>query len=127
MIQVLSPYLRGGGAKAYNFQALSQDLLSATLEIPFSVPPYMALLARSVASLEGIALVGDPNYQMVTQVHPHEFAKTKSAETLFDDLVCFRSYLQIWLRSGIPFFCCPKALAYILIEVWIWPSFFLEG
>lgn len=44
------------------------DLQSATLEIPFSVPPYMSLLARSVATLEGIALVGDPNYQMVSQV-----------------------------------------------------------
>lgn len=29
-----------------------QDLLAATLEIPFSVPPYMSLLARSVATLE---------------------------------------------------------------------------
>jgi len=38
------------------------------LEIPFSVPPYMSLLARSVATLEGIALLGDPNYQMVAQV-----------------------------------------------------------
>lgn len=46
----------------------TQDLLAATLEIPFSVPPYMSLLARSVATLEGIALVGDPNYQMVAQV-----------------------------------------------------------
>jgi predicted unusual protein kinase regulating ubiquinone biosynthesis (AarF/ABC1/UbiB family) len=45
-----------------------QDLLAATLEIPFSVPPYMALLARSVATLEGIALTGDPSYQMVAQV-----------------------------------------------------------
>lgn len=43
---MLSPYLRGGGAAAFNFQALSQDLLAATLEIPFSVPPYMSLLAR---------------------------------------------------------------------------------
>lgn len=43
-------------------------LQSATLEIPFSVPPYMSLLARSVATLEGIALVGDENYQMVSQV-----------------------------------------------------------
>lgn len=70
MDRVLGPYLRGGGAKAFNFQALSQDLLSATLEIPFSVPPYMSLLARSVATLEGIALVGDPNYQMVAQAYP---------------------------------------------------------
>lgn len=49
-------------------QALSQDLLKTTMEIPFSVPPYMSLLARSVATLEGIALLGDPGYQMVTQV-----------------------------------------------------------
>ncbi len=42
---------------------MSQDLLTATMEIPFSVPPYAALLARSVASLEGIALLGDPDYQ----------------------------------------------------------------
>jgi predicted unusual protein kinase regulating ubiquinone biosynthesis (AarF/ABC1/UbiB family) len=33
-----------------------------------SVPPYMSLLARSVATLEGIALTADPNYQMVAQV-----------------------------------------------------------
>lgn len=49
-------------------QALSQDLLTTTMEIPFSVPPYMSLLARSVATLEGIALTADPGYQMVAQV-----------------------------------------------------------
>jgi predicted unusual protein kinase regulating ubiquinone biosynthesis (AarF/ABC1/UbiB family) len=48
---------------------LSQDLLQASLQIPFSVPPYMSLLARAVATLEGIALAGDPNYQMVAQVN----------------------------------------------------------
>jgi predicted unusual protein kinase regulating ubiquinone biosynthesis (AarF/ABC1/UbiB family) len=68
MERVLGPYLRGGGAKAFNFQALSQDLLTTTMEIPFSVPPYMSLLARSVATLEGIALTADPQYQMVAQV-----------------------------------------------------------
>lgn len=31
------------------------------------MPPYMSLLARSVATLEGIALTADPNYQMVAQ------------------------------------------------------------
>lgn len=32
------------------------------------MPPYMALLARAVATLEGIALLADPDYQMVSQV-----------------------------------------------------------
>ncbi|CAK0781480.1 hypothetical protein CVIRNUC_005384 [Coccomyxa viridis] len=70
MDTVLSPYLRGGGAKAFNFQMLSQDLLNASLQIPFSVPPYMSLLARAVATLEGIALSGNPDYQMVAEAYP---------------------------------------------------------
>lgn len=53
-----------------HLQAGLQDLLAATLEIPFSIPPYMSLLARSVATLEGIALQGDPNYAMVAQAYP---------------------------------------------------------
>jgi predicted unusual protein kinase regulating ubiquinone biosynthesis (AarF/ABC1/UbiB family) len=60
-----------------------QDLLAATLEIPFSVPPYMALLARSVATLEGIALTGDPSYQMVAQVC---FLSSFSSHSSSDDL-----------------------------------------
>ena len=32
----------------------------------------MSLLARSIATLEGIALLGDPNYQMVAQVRSEE-------------------------------------------------------
>lgn len=65
----LRPLFRG--QRLARAQALSQDLLKTTLEIPFSVPPYMSLLARSVATLEGIALIGDPGYQMITQVSAH--------------------------------------------------------
>ena len=69
LCRVLSPYLRGGGAKSLDFQSLSQDLIRTSMQIPFSVPPYMSLLARSTATLEGIALMGYPNYQMVSQVN----------------------------------------------------------
>jgi len=71
--RVVGPYLKGGGAGAYkdaNFQALSQDLLKINLEVPFSIPPYVSLLARSIATLEGIALQGDPGYQLVSQAYP---------------------------------------------------------
>jgi len=70
MKRVLSPYLKGGGAKAMNFTALGQDLLQATLEIPFSIPPYVSLLARSIATLEGIALAGNPEYRLVGEAYP---------------------------------------------------------
>lgn len=72
MKTVLEPYVfQGGGAKNFmnmesgSFQQLSKDLLSATVEIPFSIPAYFSLLGRAVVSLEGIALVGDPDYKMV--------------------------------------------------------------
>mmetsp|Transcript_6338 Transcript_6338/g.15184 ORF Transcript_6338/g.15184 Transcript_6338/m.15184 type:complete len:662 (+) Transcript_6338:167-2152(+) len=92
MDRVLSPYLRGGGAAAYNFSALSQDLLSVTLEIPFSVPPYMSLIARSVVTLEGIALSGDPQYQMVAQAYPFVVRKvlrndSNSSMALLQDIL----------------------------------------
>ena len=44
--------------------------MNASLQIPFSVPPYMSLLARAVATLEGIALSGNPDYQMIAEVWP---------------------------------------------------------
>mmetsp|Transcript_75071 Transcript_75071/g.244069 ORF Transcript_75071/g.244069 Transcript_75071/m.244069 type:complete len:601 (+) Transcript_75071:828-2630(+) len=71
--RVLGPYLRGGGAQSFkgaNFQALTQDLLKVNLEVRFSIPPYVSLLARSVATLEGVALQGDPGYQLVSQAYP---------------------------------------------------------
>ena len=63
-----STWKRSACKAAAAVQMLSQDLLNASLQIPFSVPPYMSLLARAVATLEGIALSGDPNYQMVAEV-----------------------------------------------------------
>lgn len=56
--------------KSANFQALTQDLLTINLDVRFSIPPYVSLLARSVATLEGVALQGDPQYQIVSQAYP---------------------------------------------------------
>eukprot|EP00435_Cladocopium_sp_Y103_P016659 s60_g4.t1 len=73
MQRVLKPYLKGGGAQAFknaNFQALTQDLLKVNMEVKFSIPPYVSLLARSVATLEGVALQGDPGYQIVAMAYP---------------------------------------------------------
>ena len=75
MDKALTPYVKGGGAKRYEaelknmygmdgsmdstvggFQAMTQDMLTVLNDIPFSIPPYFALLARAVVTLEGIAL-----------------------------------------------------------------------
>ena len=75
MDKALSPYVKGGGAKKYEqelktlygmdgsvestvggFQAMTSDMLTVLNDIPFSIPPYFALLARAVVTLEGLAL-----------------------------------------------------------------------
>lgn len=82
--RVLTPYVfQGGGVAGYmgegegggvfspSFQNLARDLASAAVDIPFSVPPYFALLARAIALLEGIALQADPHYKIVLQSYPY--------------------------------------------------------
>ena len=39
-------------------------------DIPFSIPPYFALLARAVVTLEGIALTANPDYRLVMEAYP---------------------------------------------------------
>eukprot|EP00793_Prasinoderma_coloniale_P001506 PRCOL_00003310-RA len=90
MDKALSPYVKGGGAKNYEaelkrmygmegggleataggFQAMTQDALTVLNDIPFSIPPYFALLARAVVTLEGVALIGDPSYRLVMESYP---------------------------------------------------------
>ena len=60
---ILSPYVTRGvntnwknGVEDYSFQKVTRELLKARLEIPFSIPPFIAQLARAIAILEGIAL-----------------------------------------------------------------------
>ena len=83
MDKALTPYIKGGGARRYEaelrrtygmdgtaagavggFQAMTQDALTVLNEVPFSIPPSFALLGRAVVTLEGLALMGDPDYQV---------------------------------------------------------------
>ena len=43
-------------------QAMTEDLLTVLNEIPFSIPPYFALLARAVVTLEGEYARDVPRY-----------------------------------------------------------------
>ncbi|KAG7347961.1 ABC1 family-domain containing protein [Nitzschia inconspicua] len=89
MDKALSPYVKGGGAKKYEeelrklygmndglesqvggFQAMTQDALTVLNDIPFSIPPYFAILGRAIVTLEGVALTGDPNYGIILQAYP---------------------------------------------------------
>jgi aarF domain-containing kinase len=77
--RVLGPIIyNGGGANGIrelandkaNFQQVTQDLLKAQSEIPFSIPPFIATIARAIAILEGLALSVDPKYKIVMEAYP---------------------------------------------------------
>lgn len=91
MDKALSPYVKGGGAKKYEeelrklygmqerenmqaqvggFQAMTQDALTVLNDVPFSVPPYFAILGRAIVTLEGIALTGNPDYGIIMESYP---------------------------------------------------------
>lgn len=86
MDKALTPYVKGGGAKVYaeevsnmygvqedavgGFQAITQDFLTVLNDVPFSIPPYFALLARAIVTLEGVALTADPDYGLIIEAYP---------------------------------------------------------
>ena len=49
-------HTQGGGAKNLDLRSLTADLTRATLEIPFSIPSYFALIARALGILEGMCV-----------------------------------------------------------------------
>ncbi len=63
--------LAGGGAKSINFQELAADLAEITFQFPFMIPPYFALVIRAISVLEGIALVGNPNFAIIDEAYPY--------------------------------------------------------
>jgi len=69
--RVFDAALSGGGAKAINFNELAADLAQITLDYPFRIPPYFALIIRAIGVLEGIALVGDPDFAIVDEAYPY--------------------------------------------------------
>merc|ERR1719424_2568673 len=68
---VFDAALAGGGAKSINFQELAADLAEITFKFPFRIPPYFALIIRAIGVLEGIALVGNPQFAIVDEAYPY--------------------------------------------------------
>jgi aarF domain-containing kinase len=100
MDKALSPYVKGGGAKKYEaelrklygmedssiqsqvggFQAMTQDALTVLNDVPFSIPPYFAILGRAIVTLEGIALNGNPDYGIIMESYPFIARKLMSED-----------------------------------------------
>lgn len=103
MDKALSPYVKGGGAKKYEaeirksygmgddnrsvsstmggFSTMTRDALSVLNDVPFSIPPYFALLGRAIITLEGIALQGDEEYALIMEAYPFVARKLLKDDT----------------------------------------------
>lgn len=78
---VIEQGIKSGGdikRRKKNFQAISDDLGDIFFEMPFSVPEYFALVTRALATLEGIALVGDPEFDIFWAAYPYALSRVSS-------------------------------------------------
>jgi predicted unusual protein kinase regulating ubiquinone biosynthesis (AarF/ABC1/UbiB family) len=85
------------------FIAISTELNYLFFKFPFQVPDYFALVTRALIVLEGIALTGDPSFDIFDAAYPYaqkraiNVAKELSmadALTLMKGAVALRAELQ---------------------------------
>ena len=60
------------------FWAVSRDLNKVFFEYPFLVPDYFALITRAMIVLEGIAVTGDPEFDLFASSYPYAFRRAVS-------------------------------------------------
>jgi predicted unusual protein kinase regulating ubiquinone biosynthesis (AarF/ABC1/UbiB family) len=59
------------GVSRMDFKAVTDDLSGVMYKFPFQVPPYYALIIRSLVTLEGIALSVDRNFKILGAAYPY--------------------------------------------------------
>eukprot|EP00094_Tigriopus_californicus_P003526 TCALIF_03392-PA protein Name:"Similar to sll0005 Uncharacterized protein sll0005 (Synechocystis sp. (strain PCC 6803 / Kazusa))" AED:0.01 eAED:0.01 QI:0/0/0/0.5/1/1/2/0/501 len=60
------------------FMAVSYDLNKIFFEYPFLVPDYFALITRAMIVLEGIAVTGDPGFDLFNSAYPYALKRAVS-------------------------------------------------
>ena len=59
------------GVSRLDFKLVTDDLSGVMYRFPFRVPPYYALIIRSLVTLEGIALSVDPEFKILGAAYPY--------------------------------------------------------
>jgi len=54
-----------------DFKSVTDDMSGVMYKFPFRVPPYYALIIRSLVTLEGIALSVDPDFKILGAAYPY--------------------------------------------------------
>ncbi|WP_103124824.1 ABC1 kinase family protein [Nostoc cycadae] len=62
---------QGASVAELNIKSITDELSALMYEYPFRVPPYYALIIRSLVTLEGIAIFIDPNFKVLSEAYPY--------------------------------------------------------
>lgn len=62
---------QGASVAELNIKSITDDLSALMYEYPFRVPPYYALIIRSLVTLEGIAIYIDPDFKVLSEAYPY--------------------------------------------------------
>ncbi|MBD2362651.1 AarF/ABC1/UbiB kinase family protein [Anabaena minutissima FACHB-250] len=62
---------QGASVAEFNIKSITDDLSALMYEYPFRVPPYYALIIRSLVTLEGIAIYIDPDFKVLSEAYPY--------------------------------------------------------
>jgi predicted unusual protein kinase regulating ubiquinone biosynthesis (AarF/ABC1/UbiB family) len=80
---------QGASVADLNIKSITDELSALMYEYPFRVPPYYALIIRSLVTLEGIAIYIDPNFKVLSEAYPYV-----SKRLLTDPAPALRASLQ---------------------------------
>ncbi|MEH2157381.1 ABC1 kinase family protein [Nostoc sp.] len=61
----------GASVADLNIKSITDELSALMYEYPFRVPPYYALIIRSLVTLEGIAIYIDPSFKVLSEAYPY--------------------------------------------------------
>ncbi len=61
----------GATVAELNIKSITDELSELMYEYPFRVPPYYALIIRSLVTLEGIAIYIDPDFKVLSEAYPY--------------------------------------------------------
>jgi predicted unusual protein kinase regulating ubiquinone biosynthesis (AarF/ABC1/UbiB family) len=61
----------GASVADLNIKSITDELSALMYEYPFRVPPYYALIIRSLVTLEGIAIFIDPDFKVLSEAYPY--------------------------------------------------------
>ncbi|BBD68223.1 hypothetical protein NIES4072_44650 [Nostoc commune NIES-4072] len=62
---------QGASVAELNIKSITDELSALMYEYPFRVPPYYALIIRSLVTLEGIAIYIDPTFKVLSEAYPY--------------------------------------------------------